>query len=1093
MANGGGAVGATPRGGQGRLARVIATRGGKAAPEAPFVIEHREALIYMLCQASELEHGIMCQYLFAAFSLKQAADEGLTADQVDAVTRWRAQVSHVAAQEMLHLALVHNLLSAVGGAPHMARPNLPQPADHYPAGVELALLPFGRPALEHFMFLERPEGMDLQDADGLAAVARARPLMSERDIVPHGQDFATVGHLYRSIEAGIAHLAEQHGEQWLFVGPPRAQASPEHFRWPELVTVTNLASAQRAIDTILEQGEGPRGHWRNAHFGQFVNILDEYLELTGADPAFDPVRPVIAANVRPPERDVEVPLITDPLTARVADLFNVAYEILLEIFERYFAHTEETDAQLKILADASVSLMLRVLKPLGNLITTLPAGPEYPGRTAGPSFELFYETDFLMPHREAAWALLTERLGEAAWLCDALCAGRGEKLAAQLDPVLDALREIALTLAGQLPAGSPQAQDAQRVTPLAPGELDRLLARAAELAQRVAAVPRAGDTLAGLFDLAQSALSAAAPPTASDPGPAVVLPRLVDSVLRPLADALARPPASPRAADGTGQVPAGQAPAGQPSAGQPDQPLSELLGQAAQTATQLRARSGAAAGPAELAEATAALQDLALQLAPDRDRRLAQLRQLQDGLPAQVQVATDGPYLVTNVPLYNYLGEPIPATPQLALCRCGGSSIKPMCDGTHASNGFSGAKDPKRVPDRQDSYPGPDVTILDNRGLCQHSGFCTDRLPGVFRSGQEPFVAPGGGRLDESIRAVRDCPSGALGLARRGHPARDLADQHGRPPGIEVTKDGPYRLTGGVTVVGSDGTPVPRNQGASPEHCALCRCGQSQNKPFCSGMHWYVDFRDPVPSREPTLFEWAGGRPALTRWIRLLYEKHVAADPMLAPVFADLPRDHVQAEAAWIAGVFGGPGASQQSAVPAAPALSGEQRARWVALAGQAADEAGLPADAEFRGALAAFLEWDSRADGSPAPPWGWTAAGPPDTTRDDTAAASQPDQPVVLPSPEETVSFATHIKPLFRERDQKSMSFAFDLWSYDDVRAHAREILARLQDGSMPCDGAWPAEQVAVFQRWVDSGMQPDRGSSDGSAAATRATTQGE
>ena len=71
--------------------------------------------------------------------------------------------------------------------------------------------------------------------------------------------------------------------------------------------------------------------------------------------------------------------------------------------------------------------MLRVIKPLGNLITTLPAGPEYPGRTAGPSFELFYETDFLMPHREAAWAMLTERLGEAAWLCDALCAGRGEK------------------------------------------------------------------------------------------------------------------------------------------------------------------------------------------------------------------------------------------------------------------------------------------------------------------------------------------------------------------------------------------------------------------------------------------------------------------------------------------------------------------------------------------------------------------------------------------------------------------------------------------------------------------------------------------
>jgi hypothetical protein len=120
--------------GHGRLAQVIATRGGLAAPEAPFVIEHREALIYMLCEAAELEHTIMCQYLFAAFSLKQSADEGLTEEELAAVTRWRRQVSHVAAQEMLHLALVQNMLTAIGAAPHLARPNLPAPASHYPAG-----------------------------------------------------------------------------------------------------------------------------------------------------------------------------------------------------------------------------------------------------------------------------------------------------------------------------------------------------------------------------------------------------------------------------------------------------------------------------------------------------------------------------------------------------------------------------------------------------------------------------------------------------------------------------------------------------------------------------------------------------------------------------------------------------------------------------------------------------------------------------------------------------------------------------------------------------------------------------------------------
>jgi hypothetical protein len=79
----------------------------------------------------------------------------------------------------------------------------------------------------------------------------------------------------------------------------------------------------------------------------------------------------------------------------------------------------------------------------------------------------------------------------------------------------------------------------------------------------------------------------------------------------------------------------------------------------------------------------------------------------------------------------------------------------------------------------------------------------------------------------------------------------------------------------------------------------------------------------------------------------------------------------------------------------------------------------------------------------------------------------------VELPGPDQPVSFAAHIRPLFRERDQQAMSWAFDLGSYDDVRAHARTILARLAEGAMPCDGAWPAERVEVFRRWEQTGMQ--------------------
>ena len=191
--------------------------------------------------------------------------------------------------------------------------------------------------------------------------------MAERDIVPQPQDFATVGHLYRSIEQGFAHLAEKIGER---NSVRRAAARPGVRGALQLARAGRCyrpgRRAQRAIDTILEQGEGARGHWEHAHFGQFVQILDEYREMCAANPKFDPVRPVMYATVRRSEHDATVPRIRERVTSRCGDLFNVSYEILLQIFERYFAHTEETDAQLATLADATVTLMLRVLKPLGK-------------------------------------------------------------------------------------------------------------------------------------------------------------------------------------------------------------------------------------------------------------------------------------------------------------------------------------------------------------------------------------------------------------------------------------------------------------------------------------------------------------------------------------------------------------------------------------------------------------------------------------------------------------------------------------------------------------------------------------------------------
>jgi hypothetical protein len=389
-------------------------------------LEHREALIYTLGKAAELEHLVMLQYLFAAFSLKQSTDEGLTPDALAAVKRWRKTLLEIGEQEMLHLALVQNLLTAVGAAPRLARPNFPMPAYAYPAGVRIELVPFGEAALRHFAFLERPDGMDVQDSDGFAAIAQAVALPHDDhdQIVPQLQEFDTIGQLYRSIEAGLEYLDGRLGSRRLFIGPPNAQATEEHFRWPELIPVTDLDSARQAIDTIVEQGEGARGEWRDAHFGRLLGILDEYLELKAADPGFEPARPVVAANVRPQQTGVLVPLITDPGTTRCMDLLNVSYEVMLQLLSRYFAHTDETPEQLEVLANVSVGLMYTAIKSLGTVVTTLPVGPSLPGVNAGPGFELFYQVDYLLPHREAAWALMEERLRDAAAFarrCGQLC------------------------------------------------------------------------------------------------------------------------------------------------------------------------------------------------------------------------------------------------------------------------------------------------------------------------------------------------------------------------------------------------------------------------------------------------------------------------------------------------------------------------------------------------------------------------------------------------------------------------------------------------------------------------------------------------
>ena len=188
----------------------------------------------------------------------------------------------------------------------------------------------------------------------------------------------------------------------------------------------------------------------------------------------------------------------------------------------------------------------------------------------------------------------------------------------------------------------------------------------------------------------------------------------------------------------------------------------------------------------------------------------------------QIACLPNGPYYLLNdlqpapVPnLRRASGQACATVRGVALCRCGGSQNKPFCDGTHGRNGFRD----------------------DNRALCAHAAHCTEQLPSVFRHGGQPWIDPDGAPVQEIVAVIGKCPSGALSYAIDGSEA--VPPQ--RAPMVTVADRGPYEITGGIEL-----TNVKQGAGASPEHYTLCRCGASNNKPFCDGSHWEVGFRDPI-------------------------------------------------------------------------------------------------------------------------------------------------------------------------------------------------------------------------------------------------------
>ena len=388
-------------------------------------VETRQDLLYLLAQASELEHSLACQYLYAAFSLKLAGEPGVTDAQASTIAAWRQSMIEIAVQEMLHLGLASNLLTAIGGAPYFRRANFPQENTYTTLNLDFRLAGATEATLRRFCCFELPPEIQptstyahwkdicAGERSGFAAAALSEPLL------PQPIAYHSIGGLYKLIEDGFKNLYPEDASK-LFIGPKSAQTTS---MWQTMMAVTTREEAVEAIDLILRQGEGAYGddnEIAQAHFGKFVDIHNAMQTNTGGS---EPAWPVVENPILRQHHDiafeirgetVRPTILTSEIARDANEIFVAVYELALQVLLRYFAHTDETEEQRYILAQVFLSLMRYGLTPLGTAMARLPAFKEEPdGRRAGASFE-FYSDTLLLPHKDSAWRFFEERLSQIA-------------------------------------------------------------------------------------------------------------------------------------------------------------------------------------------------------------------------------------------------------------------------------------------------------------------------------------------------------------------------------------------------------------------------------------------------------------------------------------------------------------------------------------------------------------------------------------------------------------------------------------------------------------------------------------------------------
>jgi hypothetical protein len=408
-------------------------------------IARREELIFLLNEATELEHSLCCSYLFTALSLKSGTEDGLTEAQAEATQRWKQALFKVSVDEMTHLAVVNDLLIAVGAAPNYDRPNFPHGCSYSMPGLNIELRRFSAETLRHIIAIEQPAGGDLPMHVNPHLLRTVEgDLDNEISFDPYR--LASQGDIYEFVLDGLRDMTARLGEANVFIGPPPSAPLRGFLERHGFEPVHDLAAAERALALVVEQGEGGSADSRDSHFHRFTSILEEYEALKRDDPGFEPAFPVLENPFTrtPPEYSGPVNIFDDEFAIQVSDLFDAIYGAMLQLLARFFVTTEETEAEAVALLRASVQLMRGAIEPLGELLVRLPAGSLHAGYNAGPSFAV--KTVHPLPYKQAAWTVLRERLQELIDYTRELAAARGGD--ARLTRVADGLTTVGGTLAG---------------------------------------------------------------------------------------------------------------------------------------------------------------------------------------------------------------------------------------------------------------------------------------------------------------------------------------------------------------------------------------------------------------------------------------------------------------------------------------------------------------------------------------------------------------------------------------------------------------------------------------------------------------------